>query len=321
MTLHQTYSETQFETIEELFDVIEDLPTARQAPLFSVPEQSLDVKTPEDLEHHSDLKRVDGYAIFTGSREEGTLRHHTNVSDSYQLVQHREALQPIAEALRNNDISFKGQVYHPKRSNLGHVRARFQLTDERYQIQSDQFSQGLCIFVDNSFDKSGALKFHAGGFDFHCFNGQMWGDILINESVKHVGDGPAKALRRFETFMNKLDGELEKLLNMLGVAINTEVQVQEITPLVRAVDIPQTYAEKILSGWVDGHLLAEAQQSTRFTVKGVFDATTNFFTHQYDRSIAGAERHLTNASKLVELAQEKEELVAKGKEILERESE
>lgn len=319
MTLYNTYRENQFETVPELFDVIEDLEVARLSPVWTDPRQG---DSDDAHVRRGDLVKVpDRQAVLTGTVEEETLQTHAVVSNHYTLIQHREALQPIAEALRDQDLGFTGQIYYPKRNNLGHVRARFQLTDDRYALVSDHFNIGLCVFVDNSFDKSGALSFHVGGFDSFCTNGQMWGDILHSQSVKHVGDSPAKALRQFEEFIDNLDEELDELAQLLGVAINTDLGVEEVNPFLRAVDIPQTYTEKILTGMVDGTLLVDQQLDTKWTVKGAFDAATNFFTHQYDRSIAGAERHLENAGKLVSRAEDKDQLVAEGKQIIRAEAE
>lgn len=317
MTMTRSYgqmlNEPQFTTLRGLREKIEEEPLAEERSIKVEDEGLFGKRTwfqPEDMK-----------AIVT----EGTEDVHAVVSDQYELVQHKEAMQPVFDALADLGIPIEGSVYHyaNRDDTLDHsqlnVAIRFQ--DDDYHFEGQGYRMGIGILVKNSYDASASLGVETHGINNVCSNGNFWGKALGEVSAKHLGEGPEEAMEEIEDFILGLASKIDELQHFFVDAVETRIEPQDCKPMLTAIGLPETHVDKILRGLVSERFLTEEQldRPHQRCVQDLIDGMTYFYTHEYDRSLRAAERHMRKAVRL--LRDDETVLIEEGTEILEGEHE
>lgn len=228
------------------------------------------------------------------------------VSDRYDLVQHREAFQPVVDALENMDVPFRGTTIYYEKQGGGIKQGNVTLgilfdQDDRFRVNAAGFDLGLGILAKNSLDKTASMEVMAAGVDGYCTNGQIFGTIFGSVKQQHMGASElAEAKTDAQEFIESLTERRNKFEQAAQDAAQVTIEEDEIRPLVEdGIGVPARQAEPIEEGLRSGALLTDEQRGGPLNVAQVYQATTNHYTHHYDRSNRQVEEVIGDAEDLL----------------------
>lgn len=248
--MQKNFEVTEFEDISHLEAIMLRLPTARLE----------DVQVAgEDAEHYKAVVNDD------------TKEIETICSDKYNLINHREILEPVVKALRNLGIGVKGKVIVDK----GRVYADVFFNDERLSVDvsqerklNDIVNFGMRFF--NSYDKTTSFGAEVIAMRLVCLNGMVKPIALKSIHEIHTGD-------------NKL--VVKSIAKLFTTLCEESPKFFDIVDRARKEIVTMKMLEELLTGWKLGEkhiksILEKAEKADEMNSWDVYNFLTDTISHE-----------------------------------------
>jgi len=262
----------QFDNKEQLQAIIAGLPKAHAETLHrgAKLEEVSDIEDQEQVKNPSKNPEEKRVAIIN----EETDKMATVASDKYDIVQHREAFQPLVNALTDAGMDVKGSVKTFNNENGVMIKGR--LKDTGFNIQDDSdYVTGFRL--KNSYDTSCSVTLRGMTERLVCSNGMtIPTDIIKPVRRTHVGN--VDVVKEYRGFFSRLIDSVPTFRDMLLEA--REEFFNEPVVVLRNAGVPETKVERVIER-------IERQPDSEFGTekysrKQVYDALTNFITEEIE---------------------------------------
>lgn len=268
--MSDNYTTKHFENTNELRAMVTSLPNAEYKTLHKgkkveKEEDSTEVIMPEKVKEPDFRPLTDHVGIV--NKRTGELA--TITSNKYDLVQHREAFNPVLEALEELGLQVEGRMKVVDDGNYVNVEAI--MKDQGFEV-SDDSEYGSGFFFTNSYDTSGSIKASAFFERMVCSNGMRIEDNVISPMKrKHVGN--IDLVERYKAWFKKLLNESEALYDRLQEIRGEFIHFERA---MKNVGVPDSKAEQLIKPKI------QTWKGDRASRKELYDAMTNAITHEMD---------------------------------------
>lgn len=221
-----------------------------------------------------------------------TKRHINVVSQKYTLVQHREVIQSVLNALDKENVDVTGQIT----GEQDKMRITLLIDEPSYKIRDKSTNTEHIKFgfrAVNSYDSSTSLYFEAFGFREKCSNGMFLGqELLASKKKYHTGEITVESMTQNVVDILKVikeeRGTVKDLFeDMMTTSITKEKAFKELDDMFRA----KKHVDNILrrigvtvirvqeeNGEEQTKLIEEDSFKT-VTLWDLYNAFTNYATH------------------------------------------
>lgn len=237
-------------------------------------------------------------------------------SKEFKLLQHREALQPAVDGIRDMNLQFRGSFlgYEPgawnnsdsaarETSTNGQMNALLIFEDPAFEFQllkdyGEPFKIGLRL--SNGLIPGQSLSATAFGVNMICCNYGLWGNVINAARSRHIGS-MEKGLADFRAAVQAAMNGAAAIPGIVQKAFEIQVEPARLGDILLGIDLPQRAAKKIAD---DVRPYLVGVQKDQLADKGLnlklaYDSVTNFYTHQYEGSLSRAEWAVNNATDLL----------------------
>lgn len=321
MTYSKDIRTPDFTTVEELEAELHKIPKAVGAPIMSP-------RTPEKL--FSVLERLKGEHSLPSDKElaeafmdlvhvKGRKNVHVEgkpeqsyyiPTDQYRIVTHEEAFgSTLIAALRNTELSFEGTFIRglsTKGNQLPGARVSVMVwfNDRRLEVRTGRGGETIRVGLvfENSMDGSRALTVRVIAMNLLCKNGMIGESKLegITVSRRHVGNSETQLVQaiQVEKFITEAVAWAERVTERLRAATKKIVRTEDVIDILYGIDLPKTQIDKMLP--IDQLLVGDQKQDAN-SMRGIYDAVTNYYSNRHEGSADRIEEMLVKAERLLDV--------------------
>lgn len=214
------------------------------------------------------LKKSDNFKMVVNQR---TSRDIVAVSNEYNLLQHKDVINSVADALTN--LNIQGTCKSTGYGNRVFVDICF--PSVKFDIrQGEQFIGGMRII--NSYDTTTGIMVLPQLMRVACNNGMVlssvWVDsINIRHTSKLVHEFEAHVPRLIESMVKGCPAFAEMVENSIKDSVEWEIMEQILPSIIKQEKYRKLIAER---------LIADHQDGSKYTRWELYNAITNLCSHR-----------------------------------------
>ena len=213
-------------------------------------------------------------AVLIYNRDTGKLA--SQGTPQYDIIQHREAIEPVAEALEELGLDVKGRI---KVRNEGNVIQYIGQTGREFTVNGEDYGIGFQLV--NTYNKSSSVSLKGFYIRQVCSNGMIGRVDLGVGELRRQHRGEVEIVERYkEWFQNLLD--TEKVQKIISQAQDDFFDREDIIRVLGNVDLPETKYDEIAELIEPNSQQNVSVPEGKVTRKQLYDAVTNYITHELE---------------------------------------
>lgn len=233
-------------------------------------------------------------AVLIYNRDTGKLA--SQGTPQYDIIQHREAIEPVVEALDELGLEKNGRI---EVRNGGNVVKYTGQTGREFEVNGEKYAIGFQLV--NTYNKSSSVSLKGFYVRQICSNGMIGRENLGVGELRRQHRGDVEIVEEYkEWFENLL--ETDRVQQIISQAQSDFFDREDIIRVLGNVDLPETKYDEIAE-----LIEPNSQQSLeipegKVTRKQLYDAVTNYITHELsDVAVATEERYHKKAVQILVL--------------------
>ena len=158
-------------------------------------------------------------------------------SDQYLVVQDREVVSPLVEAVKQRKLKPVGRV---DGVGSGETTGHIVFANPEFQIELlKEYKDPVMLGVRFWNSYTGALSFGAEVFGVRmiCVNYNLWGDVLGEFDHIHKKT-PEELLKDYNSLIDSMLDKSDKLQGLAQNALHAKLQANEVEDLLWAIELP-----------------------------------------------------------------------------------
>jgi len=191
------------------------------------------------------------------------------VSKDYKIVQHREFIQSVVEAISNLNLPANASA-----NNMGNrISVDIEFPDQKIELKEvgEEFISGLRII--NSYDKTTGVLIVPRIVRLACANGMVSTRLATPFGVKHVSKLVGDLQKATAIVMKRIINSNDKLQAWVSQCIGDSVEWEILDKIAPSLLDVEKHRKKILQ------ILKEESGTGKITRWDFYNAITNYCTH------------------------------------------
>lgn len=205
----------------------------------------------------------------------------TTGSSYYDLVTHEEAFNPMMEALQQMNKSISGSINTYHNGNTAVLRVFFD--EAEFNVSNDsRYREGFQVW--NTYNKSSSVTARGYFERVVCSNGMFVTGNLGLPELRRQHRGDVDIVEEYKQWIKKLMNFSEKFKELIQDAREEYAKLNEVALMLSKVGFPKKHMEEIEE--MINHRIEEGEIEEPLSKKDVYDAATNYVTHEIQGNYA-----------------------------------